>query len=251
MKAIVGALMASLMAAPTLAQDADDWDYAEDSARQLSIAAGTFDSFGVAARCMDGHFSLILSGLPEGSGERTLWVRLRDRPELEEPWVSEEDSGTLFSVWPRSSAAALSRGGPLSIRVPDGDQWRRYVVDLPRSEASVARVLAACGTAIADLPVIEVVPDDIETQGLAWLRRPDVSFPGGTPAFGLAAIRCEADAGGRLINCAAESEFPVGSGFGRSAVLAAQRTGRVRAADGATSDIAGRTLNFVVRYKVN
>ena len=251
MKVIVGALIAATMAGPALAQNADDdWDYAEDPGRKLSIAAVTFDSFGVAARCMDGQFSLILSGLPAGSGERTLLVKLRDRPELEEPWVSEVRSGTLFSVWPRASAAAFSRGGPLSIRVPDGDQWRRYVVELPRSETSVARVLAACGTDIADLPVIEAVPGDVESQGLAWLRQPVPSFPDAAPAFGLAGILCEADSAGHLVNCTAESEFPVGGGFGRSAVLAAQRTGRVRAADGSSADIAGRRLSFIVRYEV-
>jgi len=251
MKAVVSALIAALATGPVLAQDpGDDWDYGEDPSRGLAVAAVTFDSFGVAVRCMNGNFSLILSGLPEGTGERTLAVQLRDRPELEETWVSDEDSGTLFSVWPRHSAAALSLGGRLSIRVPDGDQVRRYVVDIPPSETAVTRVLHSCGHAIADLPVIDTWPGDLESQGMVWVRQPEVRFPSASYAFGLAAIRCEADGSGRLINCTAESEFPVGSGFGRSAVLGAHRTGRVRAADGASPEIAGRVLSFTVRYRM-
>lgn len=251
MRAAALTLITALAAGPVLAQDpGDDWDYAEDASRQLSIAAVTFDTFGIAVRCMGGNFSLVMSGLPEGSGERALMMQLRDWPEIEEPWVSEEDSGTLFAVWPRHLAAALAQGGNLSVLVPDGDAMRRYLVDLPSSDSAVGRVLQACGIDIAELDVIDQVPDDLEAQGLVWERRPTPSFPSAGRSLGLAAIRCEADAGGRLQNCNAESEFPVGSGFGRAAILGAHRTGRVRPAEGASADIEGRSVVFVVRYSM-
>ena len=47
--ALIG--LAALIATPATAQD--DWDLGRDPERKLTIAAVTYDNFGVAVRCMD------------------------------------------------------------------------------------------------------------------------------------------------------------------------------------------------------
>jgi hypothetical protein len=247
---LAGLGVALLAAGPSWSQDADDWDFAEDRSRNLTIAAVTFDTLGIAVRCMDGNLSLILSGLPEGSGERTLHIRFGDLPEMEDRWVSAENSGTLFAIWPRGMASLFSRGAPLSIRTADGDVQRRYVVDLPPSQTAVRRTLQACGEELddfnpTDVPTGELPPD------LVWTQRPAISFPQAPAStFALAALTCEVEGSGRLRNCRAESEFPAGSGFGRAAALGAHRTGRVQAVGDARSGLEGRRVSFTVRYRL-
>ncbi len=254
MRALIAGLSAAgiVLCTPALAQEpSDDWDYAENAAGDVAPASVTFDALGIAVRCMNGSLSTIVSGLPAGTGERRLRVQLRDRVELDEPWVSARDSGTLFSVWPRQSAAAFSRGGRLSIRAQDGDRFKRYVVELPESPSAVAKVFAACGHDLAAMDVVDVLPPGEDLSGLVWVNRPEISFPSSPDyAFGLAALTCTVEASGRLRDCLVESEFPEGSGFGRAATLGAHRTGRVRAAEGSSRDVTAMPLSFTVRYRM-
>jgi hypothetical protein len=70
---LVALCTALLIAAPVAApaQDpSEDWDFGADPARKLTIAAMTFENFGVAVRCMDENLSVVVSGLPVASGER-------------------------------------------------------------------------------------------------------------------------------------------------------------------------------------
>lgn len=248
----LGVMLSGLIAVgPAAARGAgDDWDYGDDSVRDLAIAAVTFENFGVAVRCMNDNLSVVMSGLPASSGQRTMRLQLGDHVEAESKWVSDRDSTTAFAVWPRSVATDLSEGGRLSLDVPDGEQTRRYAVDLPRSEESIARVFSACGRTL-DPGDDEQAPTDEDFEGLLWIHSPEVRFPGRARyEAGLAAIRCEVEASGDLRDCQIESEFPDGSGFGRAATLAAHRTGRVGPADPADTDIEGRSVAFLVRYSL-
>lgn len=244
-----GAALAGLVLAngPAVAQQADDWDFGQDPARKLTIAAMTFDNFGVAVRCMDGSFSVVVSGLPVASGRRSLGWRMGEGPDQQTSWVSPPDSASAFAVWPRSVATGLSRGGALQIAARDGETTRRYAIDIPPSSQAVGRVFEACGLNL--LAPTTAAPSGESFAGLRWTRAPEPSFPDRDMSYsaGMAALRCTAQADGSLRGCEVESEFPVGVGFGRAAVLGAHRSGRVAAVERGQS-IGDRTIVFLVRY---
>lgn len=247
---LVAISAALLIAAPATApaQNAsDDWDFGADPARKLTIAAMTYENFGVAVRCVDESFSVVVSGLPQGSGRRTLGWRFGDNPDTQTAWISGRDSTTAFAIWPRSIATSLSRGGKLEIAARDGEATRRYVVDLPASHQAVGRVFEACGLSL-NAPS-SAPPSGESFAGLRWERSPTPSFPSRVtaPSTGMAAIQCIAQRDGTLRQCEVESEFPEGAGFGRATVLGAHRTARVAPVqDG--QDIGGRRLVFLTRY---
>jgi hypothetical protein len=249
MRLAMGVLVAVCLAASGSAsgQEGEDWDFGEDRARDLAIAAVTFENFGVAVRCMGDSLSVVLTGLPVDSGERPLRVQVGDGPEDASTWVSARDSTTAFAIWPRALATQLSRGGTLRVQAPDGDQIRRYAVDLPPSPQSIGKVFQACGR---DLRTDTAAPAQESFGGLRWRNVPEIRFPGrAEPQPGLAAIQCRVDANGGLRACNAESEFPEGAGFGRYAEMGAHRTGRVEAVVPGES-IEGRSIVFIARYRM-
>ena len=224
----------------------DEWDYGEDAAKKLSIAAVTFETFGVAVRCSDDRLSVVVSGLPVASGERKLRYQMGTGEDAESVWVSGRNSNAAFAVWPRRIAGDLGRGGTLSLAAMDGEQVRRYRVDLPPSSVAIPRVMAACGH---EMETQDDAPTGESLAGLRWVRRPDVSFPSQTTAeTGLAAIQCWVRDNGGLRDCEIESEFPEGGGFGRAATLGTHRSARVAATDGSEGGTDGRRVAFVVRY---
>jgi hypothetical protein len=228
----------------------DDWDLGVDPARKLTVAAVSFDRFGVAVRCMDGSLSVVMSGLPEASGQRRLLYSMGGAPEVESLWVSGARSTSAFALWPRSFARTLSRGGRLSVAALEGETTRRYVVDLPPSPTAIATVFQACGHEL-DPPADDQAPASEDFAGLVWARAPEISYPSRARYDrGLAAIQCTVAATGRLQDCTVESEFPEDSGFGRQATLGAHRSARVEATDGSTDNIAGRRVSFVTRYRM-
>ncbi|GAA0868257.1 hypothetical protein GCM10009116_04300 [Brevundimonas basaltis] len=250
MRDVVIAAVLAMISAPALAQDTgDDWDYGEDSARKLSIAAVSFENFGVAVRCMDGNLSVVLSGLPVATGTRKVRYRMGDGEESDGEWISGRDSSSAFTVWPRFVAAGMSRGGRLALSVPDGDGTRQYAVDLPASGASISRVFRNCGHDL-EAAIADTAPSREDLGGLVWRRTPEPDFPSrASYDVGLAGITCRVRDNGRLRDCRVESEFPEGSGFGRAATYGAHRTGQVALVDGSTGDMAGRRVSFMVRYQ--
>lgn len=246
MKRAVVAL--TVFAAATPATARDDWDLGRDPARDLTIAAVTFENFGVAVRCMDGALSVVLSGVPRGRGVRTFRYQMGDQPETASRWVAAGDGDVAFAVWPAATAADLARGGRLNLGIRDGDRLRRLSADLPASSTAVAEVFRACGRELSPASRDEE-PDRENLGGLRWVDVPTPSFPSRTEASaGLAAVTCDVDARGGLRTCRVESEFPEGGGFGRAATLGAHRTGRVGVDPAAPGALEGRRVNFVVRY---
>lgn len=243
-------LMLLLANGPAAAQDASDWDYGEDAAKDLAIAAVTFENFGVAVRCMGENLSVVMSGLPVGSGERTLGFQMGGEPAEDSRWVSDKNSASAFAVWPRAMATSLSRGGRLSLAVPDGNTTRRLAVDLPASTESVGRVFRACGRQL-DASNEEEAPTGDDLAGLVWVKRPEISFPDRARyEGGLAAVLCSVRGDGRLRDCTVESEFPEGSGFGRAATYGAHRTAEVAPAGGSGARMDDRKISFVTRYSL-
>jgi len=244
----VGMAGMALAAVPALAQDAgEDWDFGRDESRDLSIAAVTFQNFGVAVRCVNDRLSVVVSGLPSGSGRRSLGWSLNGAPDTMSQWVSARSSTSAFAVWPRSVATQLSHGGRLNVSVADGARVRRYEVDIPASQQAVGRVFEACGQSLT--APTDIAPSGESFAGLRWDRVPRPSLPNRSESFeaGLAALQCTVQADGSLRACRAESEFPENGGFGRAAVLGAHRSGRVSSIIQGES-IAGRKITFVTNY---
>ncbi|MDQ3125573.1 MAG: hypothetical protein M3Q74_08210 [Pseudomonadota bacterium] len=242
--------LAALIATPATAQD--DWDLGRDPERKLTIAAVTYDNFGVAVRCMDDVMSVVVSGLPTGPGIRTIRHQLGDQVEMNGRWVSAGDGAAAFSIWPASTAAYLARGGRWVLDVPDGVRVRRISADIPASPAAIGEVFSACGRTLSPASLLEE-PNREDFGGLSWVRVPVPTFPTRTDALGgLAAITCTATARGDLRGCRVESEFPEGAGFGRSATMAAHRDGKVRPSEpGPMSEMEGRRASWVVRYNMS
>lgn len=241
---------AALIATPATAQD--DWDLGRDPERKLTIAAVTYDNFGVAVRCMDDVMSVIVSGLPDGRGLRTLRHQLGDQPEMSGRWVSAGDGGAAFSVWPASTAAYLARGGRWVLDVPDGDRVRRISADIPPSSTAIGAVFSACGRTLAPESLVGE-PSREDFAGLRWVETPMPSFPNRTDtAAGVAALTCTVTARGGLRGCRIESEFPEGAGFGRAATMAAHRDGKVAPIDpGSSVSMEGRRVSWFVRYNMS
>ena len=248
-RTIVSAGMAVLLAAgPVSAQDAgEDWDFGQDQARDLSIAAVTFDTFGVAVRCLDETLSVVVSGLPTREGIQTFDYQMGERTDDDSLWVSGGRNQSAFALWPAHVARDLRRGGRFALGIPDGERVRRIAVDLPASPSAIGRVFEACDR---EMPEDSTdAPDRENLAGLQWRTRPTPTFPARTESeTGVAAIICGVAGSGALRQCRVESEFPEGGGFGRAAVLGAHRTGRVEIKDGETGTMEDRRVSFYVRY---
>lgn len=244
-------LLALALATPVLAQDAaDDWDLGRDPAHNLTVAAVTFDNFGVAVRCMDEVMSVIVSGVPDGKGLRQIGFQMNDAENSTSSWVTGANGTTLFAVWPTYVATELRKGGRLALTVPDAatGRDRRIVTDLPESRDSVAQVFQACGREPPGASGNNAA-SHTDLGRLVWARTPTPQFPGDAETGrGMAALECIVKADGKLRACRIESEFPQGSGFGRAATYGANRTGRVRLPEGETGSLEGRHIAFVVNY---
>ncbi len=241
--------LVTLIATPAMAQD--DWDLGRDPERKLTIAAVTYDNFGVAVRCMDGVLSLVVTGLPEGPGIRTIRHRIGDQPEMNGRWVSAGDGGAAFSIWPAATAAYLAGGGQWVFEVPDGERVRRITADIPASPVAIGEVFTACGRTLSPTSRDDE-PDGEDFAGLRWVDVPIAEFPTRTDAAGgLAALTCTTDRRGNLRACRIESEFPDGAGFGRAATVAAHRRGTVGPPPGVAADIEGRVVSFMVRFNLS
>lgn len=247
------AILVCATALPASAQDItpDEWDFGRDPERDLTIAAVSFENFGVAVRCLDDTLSVVVSGVPRGRGLRTFRYQRGDEVETDSRWVADDNGPNAFAVWPARTAAGLARGGRLTLGVRDGDALRRIAVDLPPSTTAVGQVFQACGRELT--PATEnSEPDRESLSGLRWVNAPEPSFPSRTSAgAGLAAVTCTVDGRGNLRRCRIESEFPEGGGFGRAATLGAHRTARVGLLEGETGDMEGRQVAFVVNYRLS
>lgn len=236
------------LAVPASAQDnGDDWDFGQDASRGLTMAAVTFDNFGVAVRCLNQTVSVVITGVEASPGEQSIRFAMPDSPDRDTAWIGSQDGRVLFALWPAAIATELQKGGRMSLGIPGGDRIRRMNVDLPASPQAISRVFTAC-----DRELPSQTPDQPQGEdlgGLVWRSAPQPNFPSNTAAeAGVAALLCGVDARGNLRGCRVESQFPEGGGFGRAAVLGAHRTGRVALAEGARGPLEDRTISFVVRY---
>lgn len=247
---IITAGLALVLVGPASAQDAgEDWDFGHDANRNLTIAAVTYDNFGIAVRCLNDTLSVVVSGVQAEEGEQTIRFAMADKGERDTSWIGARGGVSLFSIWPASIAAYLRDGGRLSLGIPNGERTRRMAVDLPPSPTAIDRVFAACGRDAPEQATGRL--DGENLNGLRWRSIPQPSFPSNTDSeSGIAALQCTTDDSGAPRDCRVESEFPEGGGFGRAAALGAHRNGRVELAEGAEGQVGGRRIAFTVRYNM-
>lgn len=150
---LIAALCAILCAGPTaaLAQDEDDWEFEEDPARNLSVAAVRYDGgSSVIVLCRDNVLTTVLTGLPTTDRIELQATRADGRSDSQ-VWLAAGQPDALRSSDPETDARFLRGGGAYRVRTVDGQTPAfRTAFDLPAQFANLDRVLTACGLALAE-----------------------------------------------------------------------------------------------------
>lgn len=139
------------LASAAVAQD-DDWEFQEDAARHISVAAVRFDGgAAVVVQCRDNALTAVLAGMPAGAGDVALQATRGDGRSDVQTWVSAGAAGALRSTEAHRDARFLRGGGAFVIRTAAGvTPPFSGSFDLPAQSANLDRVLTACGWPLTD-----------------------------------------------------------------------------------------------------
>jgi hypothetical protein len=139
------------LASAAAAQD-DDWEFQEDAARHISVAAVRFDGgAAVVVQCRDNALTAVLAGMPAGAGDVALQATRADGRADVQTWVSAGAAGALRSTEAHRDARFLRGGGAFVIRTAAGvTPPFSGSFDLPAQSANLDRVLTACGWPLTD-----------------------------------------------------------------------------------------------------
>lgn len=140
------------------AQEADDdWEFAEDAARGLTVAMVRYEGGqAVVAQCLRGELKAVIVGLPAaaGTGRTLLATRWDDRADRQVWTMEAAPSGrpaTFTSSTPARDLRFMRGGGAFNLRSEEGQAAPvRATFDLPTQSTSLDRVLTACGHSVAD-----------------------------------------------------------------------------------------------------
>lgn len=236
MKRPLAVLLACAVALPALAQDASrDWDMMQDPRKKLLAAYTLFDNgLGIATRCADGGFEVVLINLPPAgrATSRPLRIAFGDDDLAETRWNVAVDDTVAVSELPAPFARNLREGGRLRIQVPNGTSDGRhllYDLQLPASSESIDRTLTTCERPLVDPrdAELEALSEDGVPSNLTWAVQPQPRYPSTDYARGFAVISCLTNPDGSLRDCAIETEHPRDGRFGE-ATLASARRARVQ-----------------------
>jgi hypothetical protein len=151
MLAPAGARMSALADA-TVQQD-DDWEFAADPARSLSVASVRYeDGKAVVVQCAPAGLRVVVVGLPATTERtRTLAATRADGRNDTQTWFAEPGA-TAFTASVNGRDARFLRGGGLfDLRSPAGSTAPIHAAfDLPTQNINLDRVLTACGYAASD-----------------------------------------------------------------------------------------------------
>lgn len=156
MKRLLGASVAAVMAAfqtsPALAQETDDWEFQEDVAQRLSVAAVRYDAGpAIFVQCRQGGLTVVLAGLPATtSGDLVLEARRADGRSDSQRWISGGAPGSLRSSVPARDVRFMRGGGAFTLRSAEGAATFAANYDLPTQSANLDRVLTNCGWAVTE-----------------------------------------------------------------------------------------------------
>ena len=134
------------------AQSGDDWEFAEDTARNLSVAAVRFDGGqAIIVQCNAGELKVALQGLPDRTGpsHRLLAERTDGQTDVQTWQINA--GRTWFSGVPSRDARFLRSSGVFKFRSASGQPSPLSAAfTLPSEHANLDRVLTACGYALRD-----------------------------------------------------------------------------------------------------
>lgn len=229
-RALLSALSVLVIASPTMAQDADDWDRHHDPRERLTAAyIQTTTGLSILLRCQAGTYSAFITGLSKYEGERRpIGYAFGDDEIYQRAWMVGSDGTSAFSSRPAPFARSLRDGGTLHLLIPgsEGDaRPTRYVLDLPPSSAAIDATLTACERPLvdarADAAKLALEDNGLPTE-LEWMERPRPTYPNNRYARGYAAVSCGVSPQGRLEDCVVETEVPHDGNFGRATLRAAR-----------------------------
>lgn len=156
MRFTVSMLAATLAIQPVtaFAQD-DDWEFQQDAARKLSVAAVRYDDGkAIIARCQDGDLKLVVVGLPEMTGSAVYLESQRaDGRQDVQAWNPQSSAGpeALSSGVPARDIRFLRGGGAWVLKTRVGaERPMRVTFDLPSQSANLDRVLTQCQRGLQD-----------------------------------------------------------------------------------------------------
>ncbi|MGH7018446.1 MAG: hypothetical protein ACREEY_01115 [Brevundimonas sp.] len=250
---ILAAAVSSLLAPPAQAQEATaDWDVNRDPSQKLILAYTAFDNgLGIGARCINGSFQVLISGLPpEAGATRTLKIAFQDDDFDDQRWNVAENPTAAISDSPSPLARDMREGGKMQVIVPGGGEGGRnlrYVLDLPASSAAIDEALQACGRPLVDPrdAELDALADDGLPRNIEWSREPEPTYPQGrTYTRGFATVSCLTQPDGRVRDCVVETEHPIDGGFGQAAIEATRRA-RLRNKDG------GEVSPGMIQFRTN
>lgn len=167
---MVAMIMAGAVCAPSLAtaQDADDWEFGEDAARQLTVATVRYDGGkAVVVQCEKSELKVAIVGLPASTTvTRHLDVTRADGRRDRQGWFATPGQTVFTSTVAGRDARFLRGGGLFDLRSAAGDAAPVHATfDLPTQNANLDRVLAACGYAATDeRDALQRVGDDLKTE---------------------------------------------------------------------------------------
>lgn len=158
---------AGLTTNPLMRQD-DDWEFAADAARNLSVAAVRYeDGKAVVVQCAPVGLRVVLVGLP-ASPERTrvMSVSRADGRSDTQTWFAEPGVAAMTASVNGRDARFLRGGGRFELRSQAGSAAPVHAIfDLPTQNANLDRVLAACGYASVDeRDLLSRSGDDLKSQ---------------------------------------------------------------------------------------
>ncbi|WP_428059881.1 hypothetical protein [Brevundimonas sp.] len=266
------AFTALVAGAPALAQETaaqgEDWTLTSVPERKAVMATIDFTSgLAVAARCVDGVYDVLITGLPEAprrDTSRELGVQAGDQ---EEPytsvWTVGTQRSTAFSRLPAVVARDMAKGGKLQVIVPStsGGPRTRYVMDLNPSSTAIEQTLTACGRRMVDPREARAKKIDGNGQDglpdtVQWQTAPRPVFPesvnGRSPLEGYVVLSCVLTDAGQMTECQTESEQPAGYNLWRSVERSLPRA-RLKLSDQAAAaglSLAGRMVRFSVNFKM-
>lgn len=150
-RVLAAALAVGLCAGQAAAQD-DDWEFQEDAAQGVSVAAVRYDAGQmIVVQCRQGTLTTAVTGLPPSAEPLRFAATRADGRRAAQIWVSVGTPDGYRSVSPGRDARFLRGGGTYVVRTgPDAPAAVNGTFDLPSQSANLDRVLTACGWTLED-----------------------------------------------------------------------------------------------------
>ena len=172
LRVALAGLLAGAICAPTLAlaQD-DDWEFAEDATRGLTVALVRYEGErSIVARCSRGDLTLVMVGIPATTEPRRSFDATRgDGRQDHQTWLAAQGTTTFTSAVNGRTARFLRGGGALQFRSKSGEiPPVRLDFDLPAENANLDRVLEACEYSLEDDR--DTIPQAVDLKTLWQVR---------------------------------------------------------------------------------